>query len=336
MRRSLAAVASSLFVLCLASSASAGTVKRLDLADGYSRQNTIESPIYVSTSLAPVAVGVVRSDYDRKGAIIRRLSHGAFTRGVKADVDPSIDLGALLAEAMRRESATMGFPSPSAAAAAWTVSGSVSDVALESRQVPFGPVVFYAFMTLSIDVAKGRETPQRVAYRLANMYGRYNAGGSRKDEAAEALTTFLVDSAQEVLGSLNRKFFHGAASPALRRSLDALSVKDGGSAVDRRIVGLSGDEESAKVLMNLLEKEDDEGIRSELIDAMANIGSPRVFETLARRYAEEDEDCRFLTLKAMDYLGSDAAVAFVKDRGPKDDDDACRSLAARVGGTDKK
>jgi hypothetical protein len=55
-----------------------------------------------------------------------------------------------------------------------------------------------------------------------------------------------------------------------------------------------------------------------------------VVAPLSARYDKEDEDCRWYTLKAMDYIGNEAALALVRDKGVKDGHEPCKRLAKRV------
>jgi hypothetical protein len=56
-------------------------------------------------------------------------------------------------------------------------------------------------------------------------------------------------------------------------------------------------------------------------------------QPLAARYDAEDEDCRYFTLKAWDYIGSEEAAAAVAAKGGRDPDAAPRRLAARIRGS---
>jgi hypothetical protein len=52
--------------------------------------------------------------------------------------------------------------------------------------------------------------------------------------------------------------------------------------------------------------------------------------TLTQRYDKEREEGRWYILKAMDYVGGDAAKAFIAEKGPKDKEYSVKALAARV------
>lgn len=66
------------------------------------------------------------------------------------------------------------------------------------------------------------------------------------------------------------------------------------------------------------------------IQAPGQIGAADAVALLGRRYEEEDEDCRWATLKAMAYIGGDAAMRVVKNQGFKDEYVHARRLAEKV------
>jgi HEAT repeat protein len=70
--------------------------------------------------------------------------------------------------------------------------------------------------------------------------------------------------------------------------------------------------------------------RAEIIDALALIGAPESVTPLADRLArEKDEDCRWYTIKALDYIDTDEARAAIKDKGLEDPDAAVSRLSIR-------
>lgn len=142
---------------------------------------------------------------------------------------------------------------------------------------------------------------------------------------------FLIDSAQEIVARLNRDFFQAPAHPGIKLRADVLSA----SALDDReaelrMVGRSGSREAVPVLLALLAREKGEGNRVYVLDTLANLGAADAVQPLAQRYAGEDEDCRFFIFKAWDYIGGEEAPSLIVRNGPKDEDKACRSLAARL------
>ena len=82
--------------------------------------------------------------------------------------------------------------------------------------------------------------------------------------------------------------------------------------------------------MELLSREKDKGSRSAIIDALGHLGFQDVVMPLSNRYAQEDEERRWYILKAMDYIGTPEAVAFIKERGRKDKDTWPKRLAERI------
>ena len=66
------------------------------------------------------------------------------------------------------------------------------------------------------------------------------------------------------------------------------------------------------------------------MNAIGLLGAPEAVSALAARYDGEDEDCRWYTLKALDYIATDEALAVVKSRGVADKDVGPRRLAARI------
>jgi hypothetical protein len=93
---------------------------------------------------------------------------------------------------------------------------------------------------------------------------------------------------------------------------------------------LSGAPDAAAAILKWLPGEPDENRRSALIDTLADLGAVEAVPLLASRYAAEDEDCRWYSLKAMDYIGGETALALVRDRGTRDRDGGPRRLAERI------
>jgi hypothetical protein len=133
---------------------------------------------------------------------------------------------------------------------------------------------------------------------------------------------------------LNRDLFRAPPRPDIDDRIGLLrgSGVEGHSS-DLHAVGLSGSAAAVEPLLTLLPKDADENRRSAIIDALARLGSPDAVPLLASRYNTEDEDCRWYTLKAMDYIGGPAALALVKERGIKDKDGGPRRLAQRIAGS---
>jgi hypothetical protein len=68
---------------------------------------------------------------------------------------------------------------------------------------------------------------------------------------------------------------------------------------------------------------------SRVTQALGLLGSADAVALLSRRY-EEEEDCRWATMKAMAYIGGDAAMQVVKNQGLKDEYVHARRLAEKI------
>lgn len=333
MRRSLTAgLCLGGMVLATATALAIGTIKELTLDEGRDDVNRVTAPVVDGMS-TPIAVGTITTTFDRNAKIVRKGATGFMTRGPEYNLDKAVDLGALFASALKSEGTAMGFGS---AAGGWQIDGTIKDVYLESKQIPYGATLFWGYMDVDFRVAKGGTAPATVSMRLHNYNGGYNAGMGRKDEAAVALAHLLVEGAQEALARLNRLHFKAPPHPGVAALID--QVKAPGDtrspgAVHR--LGLSGSAEAVPVLLDLVGKEPDENRRSALIEALARLGAADAVSALAQRYPTEDEDCRWVTLKAMDYIGGPEAEKVLKGPGVGDKDGGPRRLAEKVTGTRK-
>lgn len=302
------------------------TIMAVTLADGRDDVNKIGAPIFDALAVQPLAFTITQT-FDRSAKIVRKGATNMFTKGPEYNLDKSVDLASLFGDALRTEASAMGFRVASGADAAWMIDGTIKDIYLESKQIPYGATLFYGYMDLELQVRQGAEPRQARRIRFHNFMGRYNAGMGRRDEASEALAHLIVESAQEAVSRLNREFFKAAARPEVTARM-AVGVE--GRKNDLYLVGLAGSTDASRSLIALLPKVTDEGRRAEVIDALARIGSADAVQSLAERYATEDEDCRWYTLKAMDYIGGAEALALVKGQGVKDTDGGPRRLAQRI------
>ncbi|HEX7186121.1 MAG TPA: hypothetical protein VF756_30120 [Thermoanaerobaculia bacterium] len=321
-------VLAAVFLLALCSSpALARVLEVFNLDAGRTDKNRIASPVWDAGAAEPVVVEPIASKLDSEYKVARRLS----MRVPEFTVSPAIDLGRLLSAALQTEGTAMGLRIASPGTAGWTVSGTLDDVFVETRPIIYGPIMFYAYMKVALNVRRGGGEPRAVTYRLHNMYARANGGFGVQDEVSEVLANFLIDSAQEIMARLNRDFFQAPAHPSIKLRTDVLaaSTLDDREA-ELRMIGFSGSREALPVLLALLAKEKDEGNRVYVLDALASLGAVEAVQPLAQRYAGEDEDCRFFILKAWDYIGGEEARSLILRNGPEDEDKACRSLAARL------
>jgi hypothetical protein len=308
----------------------AATIGQIGLSEGVDAINRITSPVYDTVGIAPLDIGALAANYDRKAKFVRRTGGRLpATRGPEYDLDQRVDLGALLTEALNNEATTMGFRR-AAESESWRISGSLKDIYLESRQVYMGATLFYGYMDVELEVRgpSGQAMTRRM--RLHNYFGGYNAGFGRRDEAEAAAAHLLVEGAQEIIARLNREFFKAPPHPSMTTKLEGLRTGVDGRLADLRAVGLSGLPAAGPSLLELVSGENDENRRSAIIDALASLASSDAVAALAKRYASEDEDCRWYILKAMDYTGGLEAERFVSSQGAKDKDANPRRLAARI------
>lgn len=335
MRHSLRlGICSGVVVLAAATVLAIGTIKELSLDDGHDEVNKLIAPA-VDGSRTAVAIGTIAGTFDRSAKIVRRGATGFMTRGPEYNLDKSLDLGALFGSALKQEATAMGFGA--SGASAWQVDATIKDIYVESKQIPYGATLFYGFMDVDFRIAQGGAAPQTVSMRLHNYNGGYNAGMGRKDEAMVALAHLLVEGAQEALARLNRLHFKAPPHPgvaALLEQVKTMGANRPAAAVHR--VALSGSPEAPAVLLALVPKEPDENRRSSLIEALARLGASEAVPVLSQRYAAEDEDCRWVTLKAMDYIGGADAEALLKSAGLADKDGGPRRLAEKVTGAKNK
>ena len=307
------------------------TMKQIRLTEGADDNNRLTTPVYNSTGMAPLTLGAFTAGFDKKGLIVRRGGGNMFTRGPEYKLDPTVDVAALFTESMATQAAAMGLNVSKGAAPGWKVAGTIRDVYVESRQIPYGATLFYGYMDVQLQIENptgGTATP---TMRAHNYYGAYNAGMGRKDEAESAVAHLLVEGAQEILARLNREFFKAAPHAGIAAQL--ANIRAG--SIDKnlnalRAVSLSGLPAATPALLAILPTETSESGRSALIDALATLGSPDVISVLSGRYATEDEDCRWYTLKAMDYIGGDAAMKVVTTSGVADKDVGPKRLAQRI------
>ncbi|MEO5819742.1 MAG: HEAT repeat domain-containing protein [Vicinamibacteraceae bacterium] len=310
-----------------------GTIKELTLEEGHDEVNRLTAPA-VDGANSAIAIGTIASTFDKGAKIVRRGATGFMTRGPEYNLDASLDLGALFASALKQEATAMGFATTGASP--WQIDGTIKDIYVDSKQIPYGATLFWGYLDIDFRVAHGGP-PQTVSMRLHNYNGGYNAGMGRKDEAAVALAHLLVEGAQEALARLNRLHIKAPPHPGVAAVLDQL--KSGGeqrSAAAVHRLGLSGSPAAPAVLLALVPKEPDENRRSSLIEALARLGAAEAVPLLSQRYPTEDEDCRWVSLKAMDYIGGTEADSLVKGAGLTDKDGGPRRLAEKISGAKGK
>ncbi len=313
-----------------------GTIKQVRIAEegyGHHEDNTIKSPIFDATGVAPLTIGTLTSSYDPKEKIVRGRGN-IFTKGPTLKLDQKIALGELLAESMRAEAKAMGLPlaAEDAAGDCWKVSGDLKDIYIESWQITgFGNILFYGFADVTLDVQGPGGVAESRHYRIHGFHEEGGGGFSRTGASEAALATLIVNGSQELLGRLNREFVKAKSAPDVESKvakLEAPGLED--QAADLRVIGLARPAGAETALLALLPKEDDSDGRILVLNALASIGSPETVAPLIERYGQEDEQGRWYTLKALDYIGGEAAMALIEEKGPKDDEYSVKSLAGRI------
>jgi hypothetical protein len=315
--------------------AHAGTIKQVRVAQyGHNSANTITSPIFDSGGVVPLVVGKLTASYDPKANIVRGLG-SLFTKGPSLGLDKKVNLADILADSLRAEAKAMGYPlaTSSAAGEKWDLTGDLKDIYLESWQITgWGAILFYGFIDVALQIHGPNGVAESRRFRIHSFYQEPGAQViSRTGKSEAALATLLVEGAQELLVRLNREFVRAKNSADIDNRVARLA-KSGvkGHEADFHIAGLSGSANAVAALIALLPTKQSSDERSIIIDALARAGSPDALATLTQRYDKEDEQGRWYTLKAMDYIGGDAAMAFIKEKGPKDKEYSIKALAARV------
>jgi hypothetical protein len=290
----------------------------LDMSLGRTDDNFLSGPVLDGRDGERVSFESL--DWQGGGdALVRRRKNQKvrYTAGEK--------LGAHLADAMTSEARALGLETGDGG---WRVGGSIDEIAMDERRITYGPHMFYSYMgvTLRIESPSGETASQR--YRVHEIYWRYNAGFGARDEALEALATFVVDSAQELVVRLNMDFFgNPPASRIAAIAIDAGRLDDQRALI--REVGLSGSADGASALLGLLLRTSDESERADILNGLALLQSEESASLLMGSYASEGEDARFFALKALDYLGGEARD-FAIEQGSRDEEESCRLLAERV------
>ena len=327
--KNTAAVAFCLLALAAGPATAARILENFNLEVGRTDKNRISAPVWDTGGVDPVIVEKIAWKPGPDYRIVRRLR----MRVPEFTVSPAIDLATQLSIALQTEGSSLGLRMSAPGTKGWTVSGAVEDFYLETAPVIYGPLLLYAYMDVALTVRPAEGEPRSVRYRFHNMYARFNGGFGVQDEVAEAAAVFLIDSAQEMAARLNRDFFRAPAHPSIRLEAEALAAAPlNDREAQLRRIGLSGSRDAVPVLLGVLSREKDEGNRVYILEALANLGSEDAVRPLADRYDGEDEDCRFFTLKAWDYIGSEEARALIARKGPADKDKACQALAGRLKG----
>lgn len=318
--------------LACVAGADAATIKEVRLSMGRQPYNVVPSPLFKTDGVAPLKFRFT-AEYasgKSKPKVMRGFGN-LFTKGPSYDLLPAVDLAALFQEAARDEAKSMGFGVADAAGAAWEVSGGLKDIYMESQQMTgYGAMLSWGYMLVEFDVKSPGGATEHRKWRFHSFIGEMPGGFSRKDEAEGALANLLVEGAQELVTRLNRELLKAPVLPHVEQKLQSV-VANGvkGREGELHLVGLAAGPSAVEPLMGRLVKEASEDERSKIINALARIGSASAVAPLVERYAKEDEDCRWYSLKAMDYIGGEAAMALVK-QAVNDNEEPCKRLAKRL------
>jgi len=284
----------------------------MDLEVVRDEENRISGPIFDTSAVGSIVVQPLVAGYDRDTEIVRSLGFGTKSW----TLDRSIDLADVLTAEIQGAATAMGFSTSTSAGKAWTISGTLADVFVESKAGFWGGMQHYGYMALDVKVVSpdGEQHARRL--RIHEFIVNANAGFSQRDEIMEAVARLIVEAAPEVLAQVNRHYLHAPPSPTLPPKLALLESQglSDSSKTALRSIGLSGDPTASPVLLSLLRRSTDEDDRCALIAALANLGAADAVTPLRERFSSEDEDCRFLIVKALDYIGSpEARDAIVKE-----------------------
>ena len=272
-------------VLATATALAIGTIKELSLDDGRDDVNRLTAPA-VDGSRTAVAIGTIAAD----------LRQGRQDRAARRDRvhDPRSRIQPRQVARPRRPvrqrpqaGSRRRWASARRAPSAWQVDGTIKDVYVESKQIPYGATLFYGFMDVDFRVAQGGAAPQTVSMRLHNYNGGYNAGMGRKDEAMVALAHLLVEGAQEALARLNRLHFKAPPHPGVAALIEQVKTMGeqrpargaaSGGAV--RVAGGAGGAAGAGAARSRTRTG-----RSSLIEALGRLGAADAVPVLSQRYA---------------------------------------------------
>jgi hypothetical protein len=320
--------------LACAAPAAGATIERVRLANGSDENNRIGSAIYDTARVAPLKIGSFQAGYDRDRNIVQGYG-GVFTRGPSYTLNKAVDLAALLEEALGSEARAMGFRATegdAATSAAWELSGTLKDIYVETHQMSgYGAVLMYGYMDVEARLrgADGKTVTRRLKSHV--FFQRVDTSYGRKDEAEAGLAHLLIEGAQEMLARLNREFFKAPPHRRIDSLITELAASGAGNRDNEiRIIGLAGSPTAVPVLLGLIKRDEDEDRRSVMINALASLGSAEAIAPLSARFGDEDDDCKWYSLKTMDYIGSEDALVLVKNKGLRDEDETCQRLAKRI------
>jgi hypothetical protein len=307
--------------------AQARTVDKLKVSEGYDDRNTITSPIFDGTDLPPLSIGEFTESFDREARVFQRRK-GLMRGGLNSKLGPKVQPAEIFAELLRTEADKMGLP---VGDGGWVLSGNVRKILLEN-DVPstwaMGVMLFYGTFELDLRLTSpdGEQTELSLTLYSYSVQGGLNGLKSARD----AMSELLIEGAQETLSYLNRERFKAPPHASMADRIASLEQGKDEDGNISHIAGLSGYTAAIPMMLERLAVDDTEFGRSRMINAMARLRSPEVIQVLQSRYGKEDDDCRWYTLKAMAYIGTDEALNVVREKGPGDEEEYFRQFANRI------
>jgi hypothetical protein len=304
----------------------AGPLAEINLELGRTDTNRMIAPVFDTAQTPSVRFEPLQVDFDTSGLVVRRL----VKRVPQNTLPGTLDVGQLLADGLTWEGRSMGLRRAEGDAADWTVTGRIDDLFLETRPIPFGPILYYTHLHVTLTV-EGKGMKETVPIRVHNIIARFNGGMGARDENTEAFNIFMVEASQELVARLNRRFFQAPPNPAIEASIAGLSpTLVGERESELRRIGLSGSPAAIQPLLELLRQLPDENHRVHVVEALTWLGAEEAVPVLIERFKEEDEDVRYYTLKLVDAIGGSEVENFLKTRARFDPDPACRAFANRL------
>jgi hypothetical protein len=320
-----------LLLLLLSFPAFGITIKTLDLKDVDDDRIEITSPVWDGSKAGPVLIGTFDSKFDRK--VATKLGGGFRNAMVPSyDLAPTLDLGQVLAEALRAEGTRLGLTTMAqqeARAPEWVIDGTINNANVDIQHMGYGSLLFYT--SLDVDVRVTKQGAQPVTHRIqpARLFVMYNGGMGMGDEVQAALAKIVIVGAQQILARLNRDHFHAPALPAMEARLAGLKKIDDRGETELHAIGLSGAGGAGAALATRLASERDENARTSIVYALTSLGAAEQVPLLIKRYASEDDDVRYATIIALANAGTPEALQFIREKGMKDKTLIVRTLSER-------
>lgn len=321
-----------LLLLLLSTPAFAITIKTLDLNVVDDTTIEITAPVWDGSKAGPVLVGTFESKFDRK--VANKLAGGFRNAMIPSyDLDPSLDLGQVLAEALRAEGTKLGLSMMApqeAKAPEWTIDGTIHGANVDIQHMGYGSLLFYSYLDVDVRVTKQGAEPVTHRIRPARLFVMYNGGMGMGDEVQAALAKIVMVGAQQILARLNREHFEAPALAAMETRLAGLKQIDDDGETDLHAIGLSGVRGASAALASRLASERDENARTSIVYALTSLGAEEHVPLLVRRFASEDDDVRYATIIALASAGTPEALALIREKGAKDKTVIVRKLSERL------